>query len=77
MEVEIARGESFESLLRRFKKIVKRSGILSEVADRRKYGAKPSVKKRFKKTRAFAQAKRREKVKTFFEKRGSQASHLK
>jgi len=77
MEVEIARGESFESLLRRFKKIVKRSGILSEVADRRKYGGKPSTKKKFKKMRAIAQAKRREKVKTFFEKRGSRTSPLK
>ena len=70
MEVELQPRESFESLCRRFKKLVKRSGILQEVSDRRKYGGKPSTKKKFKKMRAIAQAKRREKVKTFFEKRG-------
>jgi len=77
MEVEIARGESFESLLRRFKKIVKRSNILNEVADRRKFGGKPSLKKRFKKARAVAQAKKRKRAEAFFEKRGSRTSRQK
>jgi ribosomal protein S21 len=71
MQVELQHRESFESLLRRFKKVVKRSGILIEVADRRKFGGKPSTRKRFKKTRAVAQAKERAKASAFFEKRGS------
>jgi len=38
-------GESFESALRRFKKLCERTGILSEVK-RREYYEKPSVKRK-------------------------------
>jgi len=69
MQVELQHRESFESLLRRFKKVVKRSGILIEVADRGKFGGKPSVKKRFKHARALAQAKKRERAEAFFKQR--------
>ena len=38
-------GESFESALRRFKKLCGRTGILSEIKKREQY-EKPSVKKK-------------------------------
>jgi small subunit ribosomal protein S21 len=44
-EVEIRKGESFESALRRFKKKIEREGILREVRDRKHY-EKPSERKR-------------------------------
>ncbi len=46
MPVVIVRdGESFESALRRFKKLCERTGILSEVR-RREHFEKPSVKRK-------------------------------
>ncbi|MEW6170298.1 MAG: 30S ribosomal protein S21 [Candidatus Omnitrophota bacterium] len=44
-EIEIRKGESFESALRRFKKKIEREGILREVRDRKHY-EKPSERKR-------------------------------
>lgn len=44
-EVNLADGEAFESLLRRFTKKVQQSGILSE-ARRREYFEKPSVRRK-------------------------------
>ncbi len=49
-EVEIRKGESFESALRRFKKKIEREGILREVRDRKHY-EKPSEKRRKKSRR--------------------------
>ena len=66
MQVELQPRESFESLMRRFKKLVKRSNILNEVTDRQKFGGKPSLRRRFKKARAIAQVKKREKAEAFF-----------
>lgn len=44
-EIEIKKGESFESALRRFKRKIEREGILREVRDR-SYYEKPSTKRR-------------------------------
>jgi len=43
--VAVRENESFENLLRRFKKQVQKSGVLRETKKRRAYD-KPSVKKR-------------------------------
>jgi len=61
MEVELRPGETFENLLKRFKKIVQREGILDAVEDRKKFGAKPSVRRKFKKVRALARLRKLEK----------------
>ena len=52
--VKVRDGESFESALRRFKKSVEKSGLLSEVR-KREHFEKPSVKK---KKKAIAARKR-------------------
>ena len=44
-EIEIKKGESFESALRRFKRKIEQEGILREVRDRKHY-EKPSERKR-------------------------------
>ena len=44
-EVELQPGESIESALKRFKKKVQKTGILSEVK-RREFYVKPSIKKK-------------------------------
>lgn len=44
-EIEVRKGESFESALRRFKRKIERDGILKEVRNRKHY-EKPSEKKR-------------------------------
>lgn len=44
-EIEVKKGESFESALRRFKMKIQREGILREVRERKHY-EKPSNKKR-------------------------------
>ena len=44
-EIEIRKGESFESALRRFKKKIEQEGILRELRDRKHY-EKPSERKR-------------------------------
>ena len=43
--VRVRDGESFESALRRFKKLCERAGIVAEVRKREHY-VKPSVKKK-------------------------------
>jgi len=53
MRVKAEYGESFESLLRRFLRKVKKSGLMEELLERRSY-KKPSVKK----TEAARQRKR-------------------
>ncbi len=50
-QIEIKKGESFESALRRFKRKIEQEGILREVRNRAYY-EKPSVKRRRKKSRA-------------------------
>lgn len=52
--VKVRDGESFESALRRFKKMCERAGILSEIRKREHY-EKPSEKKK----RKAAMAKKR------------------
>ena len=49
-EVEVRKGESFESALRRFKRKIERDGILREIRNRKHY-EKPSDKKRKKRPR--------------------------
>ena len=49
-EIEIRKGEAFESALRRFKRKIEREGILREVRDRSHY-EKPSKKRRRKRLR--------------------------
>ena len=44
-EIEVRRGESFESALRRFKRKIEREGILRELRNRKHY-EKPSEKRR-------------------------------
>jgi small subunit ribosomal protein S21 len=44
-EIEIRKGESFESAMRRFKRKIEQEGILREVRNRKHY-EKPSEKKR-------------------------------
>ncbi len=39
-------GESFDSLIRRFKRLISKEGIIKEVNDRRYYKKKSIVKKR-------------------------------
>ncbi len=51
-DVEVRKGESFESALRRFKKKIEREGILREVRDRKHY-EKPSERKRKKGRKKF------------------------
>ena len=51
LNVEPRPNESFEKMLRRFIKKVKKDGILDEVRDRRRY-LKPSEKKRLKRAKA-------------------------
>ena len=50
-EIEIRKGENFESALRRFKRKIEQEGILREVRDRTYY-EKPSKKRRRKRSRA-------------------------
>lgn len=44
-EIEVRKGESFESAMRRFKRKIEQEGILREVRNRKHY-EKPSEKKR-------------------------------
>lgn len=44
-EVEVRKGESFESAMRRFKRKIEQEGILRELRNRKHY-EKPSEKKR-------------------------------
>jgi small subunit ribosomal protein S21 len=44
-EIEVRKGESFESAMRRFKRKIESEGILREVRNRKHY-EKPSEKKR-------------------------------
>lgn len=53
--VRLKEGESFEGALRRFKKSVEKSGVLSEVRKREHY-EKPSVRRK----RKAAQSRKRE-----------------
>jgi len=48
--VDIKKGESFESALRRFKRKIEQEGILREVRDR-SYYEKPSKKRRRQRSR--------------------------
>ena len=48
--IEIKKGESFESALRRFKRKMEQEGILREIRDR-SYYEKPSKKRRRKRSR--------------------------
>lgn len=65
-EVIARPGESFESLMRRFKRAVERSGVLSELK-LKEYYEKPSQKRKRKEAAARKrEAKRQEKVGKFF-----------
>lgn len=44
-EIEVRKGESFESAMRRFKRKIEQEGILKEVRNRKHY-EKPSERKR-------------------------------
>jgi small subunit ribosomal protein S21 len=59
MTVELKPGESQESLLRRFRKRVSESGVLSQVRKRRRYVSKSEERRRAK-AKAIRRAKRRE-----------------
>ena len=65
-EAKARPGESFESLMRRFKRAVERSGILSELKERERY-EKPSEKRKRKEAAARKrELKRQEKTVNFF-----------
>lgn len=55
--VRIRDGESFEGALRRFKKIVEKAGIITELR-KREFFEKPSVKKKRKAVAAVKRAQR-------------------
>jgi small subunit ribosomal protein S21 len=55
--IRVKDGESFESALRRFKKICEKSGVLSEIR-RREHYEKPSVRR---KKKALAARKKKRK----------------
>lgn len=55
--VRLRDGESFESLLKRFKKHVAKSGILQELK-KREYYIKPSVKRKLKSEAARKRARK-------------------
>jgi small subunit ribosomal protein S21 len=55
--VEVERGESFDSLLRRFKKKVQRDRVMSE-ARRRRFFEKPSVIRKRKKAAKLRKSRR-------------------
>jgi small subunit ribosomal protein S21 len=59
MTVELKPGESQESLLRRFRKRVSESGVLSQVRKRRRYVSKSEERRRAK-AKAIRRARRRE-----------------
>ena len=50
-KIDIKKGESFESALRRFKRKIEQEGILREVRDRSHY-EKPSKRRRKKKSKS-------------------------
>jgi len=56
--VRIREGESFEGALKRFKKIVEKAGILTELRKREFY-EKPSVKRKRKRIAAIKRSQRK------------------
>jgi len=56
--VKVRDGESFEGALRRFKKIVEKAGILTELRKREFY-EKPSIKKKRKQVAAVKRAQKK------------------
>jgi small subunit ribosomal protein S21 len=66
MEVITHPNESFESLLKRFKRLVQRDGVLAQLCNRRLLGGKPSYKKKFKKEKALVRFRKREKARNSF-----------
>ncbi len=58
IEIRIKDNENFDAALRRFKKEVQQSGVLSEMR-RREHYEKPSVKKKLKILAARKKAKKR------------------
>lgn len=56
--VRIKDGESFEGALRRFKKIVEKAGILTELR-KREFFEKPSIKRKRKMIAAIKRAQRK------------------
>jgi small subunit ribosomal protein S21 len=59
-QIRIRDGESFEGALKRFKKMVEKSGVLTELRKREFY-EKPSIKR---KRKAIAAVKRGQRTKT-------------
>lgn len=60
--VRVKDGEYFESALKRFKKIVEKAGILTELR-KREYYEKPSVKRKRKRLAAIKRAQRKSREK--------------
>lgn len=58
IEIRVKDSENFEAALRRFKKEVQQSGVLSEMR-RREHYEKPSVKKKMKLLAAKKKARKR------------------
>lgn len=58
--VKVKDGEHFESALKRFKKIVEKAGILTELR-KREYYEKPSVKRKRKRLAAIKRSQRKAK----------------
>ena len=71
--IKVREGESFESAIRRFKKICEKSGILSEI---RKHEAfeKPSVKRKKKSIAARKREKKKGRPKLKVEKKDKPAA---
>lgn len=59
-QVKARQGESIDELLRRFKKVVEQSGILSDYRKKERY-EKPSVKQKRKQAAAIKRSQKKEK----------------
>ena len=57
IEIKVKDGERVDNVLRRFRKVVEKSGVLQELR-KREYYEKPSVKKKRKQAAARKRAKR-------------------
>jgi ribosomal protein S21 len=66
MQVELRSGESFDSLARRFKKLIQRDGVLAQFCNRRLLGGKPSELRKFKREKALARLRKKEKIRNSF-----------
>lgn len=66
MEVVARPGEPFDSLFKRFKRLVQKDGLLNQLCNRERLGGKPSELRKFKRARALARLRKKEKIRNSF-----------